>query len=259
MRARVAMILIGVGLSGCARAFIKTEPPGARLSIAGKQIGTGSATVQTPKGRIVIVHADHEGFRPTCAIVQYRKDQTIALTRALAQDVPMPSDSDIERAWIADGADLCAKRYAQNVPPEVVVTAGDLSRPYDILGEVRVDTTEEGSAGIGIGALGVSRGGIFVAFRPELKGKPSELLTALRDAAIGHFGVRVDAVVNAHVFAEDSDLFARGVAVHFLDRAASSPARTVSERLDELDKLGASGAISPTEYKERRKAILNDL
>jgi hypothetical protein len=139
----------------------------------------------------------------------------------------------------------------------VLVTAGDLSRPYEILGEIRIDTTEE-SGGVALSALAVSRSGIFVAFRPELKGKPSERLNALRDAAIARHGARVDAVVNATVFHEDAEGFARGVAVHFTEPAAEK-SRTIDERLQELDRLGAAGLITPAEYKERRRAILGEL
>ena len=163
-------------------------------------------------------------------------------------------------AWLAPLALAPWVASAQTSLPDVTVTAGDLSEPYEILGEIRVDTTEQDGGGVELSALAVSRGGVFVAFRPELKGKPSEMLNALRDAAIARYGARVDAVVNATVFHEDAEGFARGVAVHFTKRAPEPlRQRSITERLEELDALAARGLVSPDEYKARRKAILGDL
>lgn len=256
-RSGIVVALLALSGAGCAHAWIKSEPAGARLSVGGKLVGTGHATVSTPKGQIVVVRADHEGFRPACAVVEYRRDTTIALTRAEPNDPPLPSDTEIERAWVADHTNLCAKR-AENHGPDVVVTAGDLSRPYEILGDVQVDTTEKDNSGA-VATDALLRGPLLSTIRPTMKGDTSEMLGALRDVAIARFGARVDAVINATVFTQGRDYFARGVAVHFVEHAAAPAARTITERLDELDKLGASGAITPAEYRERRKAILSDL
>lgn len=253
LAAVVALTFVG----GCSRAFIKTEPPVARISIAGRQIGVGAATVATPKGRIVIVRVDHEGFRPACAIIEHRRDTVVALDRAVPGDAPLPSDAEIEREWIADHTDLCAARAEHNKPPDVLVTAGDLSQRYEILGDIRVDTTDRGNAGPALRDA-LLKGAVLATLRPELKGEQSEMLDALRDAAIARYGSRVDAVINANVFAEDRDVFARGVAVHFVEPSLA-PTRTIQSRLDELDRLGASGAITPAEYRARRQAILDEL
>ena len=252
-----AVLLIGLALSGCARAFITTDPPIARLSVNGRQVGVGKATIPTQSGRVVIVRADHEGFRPTCAVVPHRRDTTITLSRAIADDRPLPSDADIEREWIATGKNLCVEAAEQQKPPEVVITAGDLSQPYEILGDVQVDTTDESNFGAAAKDV-FARGALLATIKPELKGEHAEMLYALRAAAIAKYGAKVDAVINTDVFTEDRDVYARGTAVHFVEALAAKP-RTVSERLEELDKLGGAGMITPQEYKARRKAILEDL
>jgi len=139
----------------------------------------------------------------------------------------------------------------------VIVTAGDISQPYEILGDVQVDTTEESDFGAATRDVLV-RGALLATIRPELKGERAEMLRALRDAAIARYGARVDAVINANVFDQDRDVFARGTAVHFVEEAPAK-ARTVAERLEELDRLGGAGMLTPDEYKARRKAILEDL
>jgi len=96
---------------GCSRAFVSTDPPLARLSVNGRQVGVGKATIPTKPGRVVIVRADHEGFRPTCAILEHRRDTTITLTRAVPNDLPLPPDAEIERTWMR-----AARTFAPNAP-----------------------------------------------------------------------------------------------------------------------------------------------
>ncbi len=91
------------------------------------------------------------------------------------------------------------------------------------------------------------------------------MLEDLRAAALAKYGARVDAVINAKTETIGREVYARGVAVHFVDQwpakaadpARSSTERSVTDRLRELDQLGASGAIRCDE--EALQVLADDL
>lgn len=156
-----------------------------------------------------------------------------------------------------------ARETTATAPAPVLVTAGDLSRPYEILGEVSLDTTGERS---NVMSDVVLHGAILATVRPTPKGDAAAMLENLRAAALAKYGAKVDAVINVTTDTVGREVYARGVAVHFVDQRPAKPEsgrgsteRSVTDRLRELDQLGASGAITPQEYRARRKAILEDL
>jgi len=258
-RATVLLILVSLGRS---RAYIGAQPPSARILVNGRVVGVGSATIPTEKGKVVIVRAELDGFRPACAVVENRRDQRIQLARAMPGDPPEPTDAEVRQAWDTQRANLCAERAAHDVPPTVIVTQGDISRPYEVLGEVQIDTTGESTSGA-VAKDVLLNGALFAAIRPEPKGDSAAMLEQLKTAALAKYGAHVDAVINANVSEVGRDVFVRGLAVHFVDHATgaapTASVRSISERLGELDRLGASGMLTPEEYKARRKAILEDL
>ena len=233
MRHLVVAAILSVGCGACARAYLEATPSSARLVVNGRIVGVGEATIPTRRGKVVLVRAEQEGFRPACAIVEYRQDTVLRLARATSGDAPLPSDDEILHAWNDERTDLCAI-HAESAPPSrVVVSAGDLDRPYEVLGEVQLDANE-------------STDDTAAAYE------------ALRGVAVARYGEQVDAVVNAHVSEVDGDGFVRGTAVHFVAGEAAVN-RSTAERLDELDRLRAAGLITAEEYRSRRKAILKDL
>jgi hypothetical protein len=221
--------------------------------------------IPTTKVRPVLVRAEQEGFRPACALVENRRDTTLYLARSEPDARPFPSDAEVRDAWNKDRVNLCmARETTATEPAPVLVTAGDLSRPYEILGEVSLDTTGERS---NVMSDVVLHGAILATLRPTPKGDAAVMLDDLRAAALAKYGAKVDAVINAKTETIGREVYARGVAVHFVDQwpaksadaARGSTERSVTDRLRELDQLGASGAITPQEYRARRKAILDDL
>lgn len=258
MRRRFIGIILILGFGGCSRAFVEVIPPSAKLIVNGRVAGIGKATIPTQPGNVVLVRAEQEGFRQACALVEHRGDTVLRLARANPEEAPLPSDAEILQAWETQRANLCADYATQAAPATVIVTAGDLSRPYDILGEVQIDTTEESSGGA-VFKDAFLRGAIAADIRPTLKGDTAEMYEALRSVALAQHGAKVDAIINVNVSEVDHDVFVRGVAVHFVERETQAKKRTVSDRLDELDRLGRSGMITPEEYRARRKAILEDL
>ncbi len=259
MRRLIVATIVSLGLCGCSRAFVEAVPPSARLIVNGRVVGVGKATIQTQTGKVVLVRAEHEGFRPACAIVEHRRDTILRLARATEGEPPLPSDTEILQAWDTQRANLCADHAATATPATVIVTAGDLSsQPYEVLGEVQIDTTEE-SSGTAVVKDALLRGWLVAAIDPSLKGDTAEMYEALRTVALTQYGSKVDAIINVNVSEVDRDVFVRGIAVHFIDRDAPAKPRTIEERLAELDRLAGSGMITPEEYKARRKAILEDL
>ncbi len=255
-----ATAILMLGLTGCARAFIETIPASAGIRANGNVVGRGKATVQTFRDKVILVRAEQDGFRPSCALVANRQDTKLYLVRAQPDDPPFPTDAEILHAWNTDQVNLCAAREQPAAPAEVLVTAGDLNRSYEILGEVSLDTTGERS---NVMQDVVLHGAILAAVRPAPKGDAAEMLEGLKAAALARYGAKVDAVINAKTETIGRDVYARGVAVHFTNEATTTKptgdSRSVADRLRELDRLGASGLLTPDEYRARRKAILEDL
>ena len=149
-------------------------------------------------------------------------------------------------------------------PRTVFVTAGSVSRPFEVLGTVHINSR-------GIVALGSilsdhlfrSRleravGGATPDFSPE------EAYEQLKSEAISQYGDRVDAVVNATYRAEhDGDVFAEGLAVRFTEGVgvtpSNAPIRSVEHRLTELQGLFSKGLLGKEEYERKRAEILKEL
>ena len=257
---RVCALLLLLVVAGCSRALIETIPASASIRANGNVVGRGKAMIQTSREKVVLVRAEQDGFRPTCALIANRQDTKLYLVRAQVNDPPFPTDAEILQAWNTDQVNLCAAREQPSAPAEVLITTGDLNRSYEILGEVSLDTTGEGS---NVMQDVVLHGAILAAVRPAPKGDAAAMLEQLKAAALAKYGAKVDAVINAKTETIGRDVYARGVAVHFSNGETTAKpaieARSVDERLRELDRLGANGLLTPEEYRARRKMILNEL
>jgi hypothetical protein len=130
-----SLILCVCVLAGCARAEIRVVPASAKLYADGRMVGIGQAMIATTKAKPVLVRAEQDGFRPACALVENRHDTTLYLARSEPDERPFPGDAEILGTWTNDRVNLCmARETTATEPAPVLVTAGDLSRPYEIFG-----------------------------------------------------------------------------------------------------------------------------
>lgn len=188
----------------------------AKLYADGRLVGRGQAMIPTTKQNPVVVRAEQDGFRPACALVEHRRDTTLYLARVEPRDRPFPSDDQIRAAWTNDRVNLClARETVAEEPADVLITAGDLSRPYEILGEVTLDTTAEPS---NVMSDVVLHGAILAAVRPTPKGDAAAMLEGLGPAALAKYGAKADAVINARTETIGREVYARGIAVHLSRR-----------------------------------------
>lgn len=116
-----------------------------------------------------------------------------------------------------------------------------------------VHPSEPGRRGATRACLQCLRGALLATIRHELKGEQSEMLDALRDAAIARHGARVDVVINANVFTEDRDVRAASRCTLWSAPQAPSryPQREGSAR--ELGQLRAAGRITRDKSDQKRR------
>lgn len=141
----------------------------------------------------------------------------------------------------------------------VVVSAGEISQPYTILG--RIDVSAEGAdytvayywqySGVGFGNV----------TRYEHKENPVGMNEMLKFKALETYGDQVDAIINVHYETMPrNDVFAGGVAVHFAAQKTSGESKSSGAvRLKELQNLRDQQLITPEEYERKRKEILKEL
>jgi hypothetical protein len=87
--------------------------------------------------------------------------------------------------------------------------------------------------------------------------------TMLREKAREQYGSQVDAVVNVVYRTDpDGDVFASGLAVHFVEQAPTpAPApqtSTLEQKFTELKNLREKNLITPEEYYEKRSKLLEE-
>lgn len=154
-------------------------------------------------------------------------------------------------------------RASTSHPSEVVVTTGPLSQPYEALGEVHVNTVGE----IYLGSLlndTLFRSPLARSIQATPATNTVTMNEKLRQEARSHYGGRVDAVVNVSYRTDpDGDMFASGLAVHFIEpqpaSALTAPAPTLEQKLTELKSLREKNLITPEEYYEKRSELLKGL
>jgi hypothetical protein len=88
----------------------------------------------------------------------------------------------------------------------------------------------------------------------------------LKEKAQERYGNKVDAIINATYNTDhDGDVFASGLAVHFVEQKSSEPQRTappdrrLEDRLKELKDLREKGLISAEEYNKKRQELIQGL
>jgi len=187
----------------------------------------------------------------------------------------LPDDRSILNAKESSLVDFCnpspelqewmdlRSRYSTKAA-KVIVASGEISRQYRILGRVDVD-----ARGVNQIAWSYWRIGGFSSFNittTQHKENPIVMNELLTYQALKKYGDLVDAIINVHYETQPSlDVFAGGIAVHFetATAPASSPPTSTSgsseERLLQLRKLREQNLISPEEYEEKRKRILDAL
>lgn len=143
----------------------------------------------------------------------------------------------------------------------IIVTAGPLTQPYEVLGEVHADTTDL------FLTTSFLRDSLFRSpFSVAVQGASpklsySQMDERLRNKAVELYGTRVDAVINVTYRTDpDGHVFADGLAVRFTPQPPSfAPVRSAEESLKELRGLLDQGLITQEEYERKREEILNEL
>lgn len=149
-------------------------------------------------------------------------------------------------------------RYA-NRAPQIVVSAGELSTPYEVVGRVDVNAT-----GVDYFTFNYWRVGAFGSFqgrRFQHKEDPASMNEILKYKAFELYGDSFDAILNVHYESMPANaVSAGGVAVHYVDRAPGTATRVDhGTRLQELRNLLDQKLITPDEYELKRKQILDAL
>lgn len=141
---------------------------------------------------------------------------------------------------------------------KVVAVSGDVSRPYELLGQV--DARAKGTNWWAFNFWHVSGFGSFNFRRYRYKESHAGLNELLKLKALQRFGSGVDALINVqYEDLPDYDVSATGIAVRFVEDRESRPVGSASARLSEVDRLFKHGAITHDEYERKRHEILNGL
>lgn len=149
-------------------------------------------------------------------------------------------------------------RYSHRAA-QIVVSAGELSTPYEVVGRVDVNAT-----GVDYFTFNYWRVGAFGSFqgrRFQHKEDPASMNEILKYKAFELYGDSFDAILNVHYESMPANaVSAGGVAVHYVDRAPGTATRVDhGTRLQELKNLLDQKLITPDEYERKRKEILDAL
>lgn len=111
---------------------------------------------------------------------------------------------------------------SRKIAHDIIVTAGDISQPYPILGEVKYDTLGSINLGSAFNDLlfrspfAVAASGRTPDLSPDLM--PELMNERLKQVAKEKYGSRVDAVINATYQARsDGETFGSGIAVEVVE------------------------------------------
>jgi hypothetical protein len=274
-----------------------TNPPGATFSF-GTFEGTTPTTIAMNR-RVpdwMLMRVEKDGYYPACQIVDCQRPIKIkvldlifgfgipigidAAFGAYKNCTPAPidleriepgdisykllSDKQVMQAWENLRINVCEFPYLWDeafarAAERIVVTAGGLTRTYEILGPV--DFGELGFDQINAFAVaykGIAFGSVVRTFS---QATPAEVNELLRRRALRQYRDRVDAVINvAYQDNPRHDVFGTGLAVHFTAGAEVSEHKaTTEDRLDELQRLLDKGLIDRQEYERTRAEILRSL
>ena len=156
------------------------------------------------------------------------------------------------KAWM-DVRSRYMKRAA-----EIVVSVGDLSRSYDIVGRVDVNAT-----GVDYFAWNYWQIGGFGSFqfhRYQHKEDPATMNEMLKFKAFELYGDAFDGILNVHYENMPGNaVSAGGVAVRFRGPTAQPDGPNTEARLQELRRLFDQGLITHDQYERKRVEILNQL
>ena len=203
-----------------------------------------------------------------CASNPIRTQYDSTLNREVAQVggvvgyTTTPEEYARATQWVDHGRAIPGPTH--NSALSIVVTTGALSRQYETLGTVEVDTMDIGLSTSDLqDALFRSKLSIAVqGHSPKLS--TSQMDDRLKIKARQQYGNKADAVINVNYRTSYyGDVFASGLAVHFIEMP--SPATPVAvvgpsleDRLEELKDLREKNLITPEEYYEKRNQMLKE-
>jgi hypothetical protein len=179
----------------------------------------------------------------------------------------LPPTSAILAAYQGNGTDYCdpttplkiamdiRSKYANRVG-KILVSAGDLSRPYDIVG--RVDVNAVGNDYFVWNYWRVGNFSNFELRHFQYKEDPATMNEMLAFKGFEKYGDGFDAILNVHY--EDmpgNDVSAGGVAVRFANPA--QPQASLESRLRELRDALDRELITHDEYDRKRAEVLKGL
>lgn len=252
-RCRLGLVLLVLPLGACGTVLhgptqavqIVSSPPGATIEVDGRH-ATTPATIEVTRKPHTVIRASAPGYYDTCKVVEapIRRgfmatdiiflaipllvdvaagmDQLRALppsvdvlmipATASEENVTLPSDSEIIEAY-RRRTDLCAPSKVARTDKPILMTTGDISVPYRVLGTVRVRAKGREGARPARPIFSFRSAGL-PAQEPEHEG----VADLLQDQALVEFGDQVDALINVsyHGDARTGDVAAEGLAVKFL-------------------------------------------
>lgn len=275
------------------RVRLSTQPEGATIVFGAKEaVSPATFTLSRRVHGLEVYSAAKAGYHPTCRVNDCGPPRWIKVWDSIFAAIPLavdasfgalgncddmtltlepvrpgeatftlPSAEEIMANGGQDAAGICAfpylydQRFAAQAE-RIVVSTGDLQRPYEIIGNVdfgklAFDRTDAGAVAIK---------GLVVAWaqRTFSKAPPAEINALMRKRALRQYGDRVDALINVNYQSDPANsVFATAVAVHFVDNGPSTG--TASARLGELEKLRKDGLIDQREYEQKRAEILRGL
>lgn len=227
------------------RVSISTIPPGAEISVDGQR-ATAPASIDVPRKSFTVIRASAPGYYDACKVVrapirggfltmdivfllvplaidaaggmdQLRRlpgEIEIPMVKAgTAQPPELPTDAELV-ARFQEGPDPCAPSATAG-SRELVMTTGDVSVPYSILGSVRVQEKGREAARPSRPIFSFRSSGL-----PALEPEHQHVVELLRDQALVQYGDQVDALINVSYRgdARSGDVSAEGLAVKFIDR-----------------------------------------
>lgn len=247
----IPILLVGIAAAGCTETVVfRSMPPGARVFVDDSDIGSTPAEFSTRDVVPRTYRLEIEGYAPQTGNLTPRVGGgrvvgavftlgLVAIIRPVHYYVENPVD-----VFFADS--------------KIIVTSGEISRPYEILGAVQIGEVD------------------FQEY--ALEQSLDNLDRILRQKALKLYGPQVDAVINVSDHYSGTSLrysyltglrnqpgtvFARGLAVRFTQalsaQTSQPPTASGADRLRQLQQLLDQGLISREEYEQKRTQILRDL
>jgi hypothetical protein len=293
---RALIVVLFSFTSGCGLVYqgtiqtvrLSTQPEEAAIVFHGKEaVSPATFTLSRRVHGLEIYSATKAGYHPACRVNDCGPPRWIKVWDSIFAAIPLAIDASFGALGNCDDATLtlepvrpgdatftlpsteeimanpgiCAfpylydERFAAQAE-RIVVSTGDLQRPYEIVGNV--DFGKLGFDRTDAGAVALKGFALAWAQRTFSKAPPAEINSLMRKRALREYGARVDALINVNYQSDPANnVFATAVAVHFTE--TRSHADTASTRMGELEQLRKNGLIDQREYEQKRAEILRGL